>query len=323
MGWEDGPLLGLDFETTGIDPTSDSPVQVAIVTTTPDEVTSREVFIVDPGREIPEGAVAVHGITTERAHREGRCLEEAARRVHAALVQAVAEAVPVVAMNASFDLTLADTLFRSFGLRRLEWRAVLDPLVLDRHLDRYRKGKRRLDALCEHYCVPLVRAHDAGSDAAAAVGLTRQIARFYPSCARTPAERLTKLQARWHREWAEHYDEWRRSQQMAGLEPEEFAWPLRRPQPPLRSVSAGLSAGIPAGVPAGGAAGVAAGLASTAGGAGSAGGPGSGVGGVEGVEHRVDVLLGAARVHDGKADHGLTLVSRRHDEGRARLQQLF
>jgi len=287
MGWEDELLVGLDFETTGIDPTSDSPVQVAIVTATAREVSGSEVFLVDPGREIPEGAVAVHGITTERARREGRSLEETARRVHAAMAQALSEAVPVVAMNASFDLTLADRLFRSFGLRSLDWRAVLDPLVLDRHLDRYRKGKRRLDALCEHYHVPLTRAHDAGSDAAAAVELTRQIARFYPSCGRTAPERLTRLQARWHREWAEHYDEWRRSQDLPGLEPEEFAWPLRRPPQPLRAVS-------------------------------SRSGPSG-----KGVEHEVDVLLAAPGVHDRKAEHHFALVRGGHDEGRARVQHLF
>lgn len=234
MGWEEGPLVGLDFETTGIDPLVDQPVQVAIVTSMPSGVTSTEVFLVDPGREIPEAAVAIHGITTERARLEGRCLEEAARRVHAAMVQAVTEAVPVVAMNARFDLTIAETLFRSFGLRPLEWRAVIDPLVLDRHLDRYRKGKRRLDALCSHYRIVLAQAHDAASDAGAAVELTRQIACCFPSCGRTSPEKLTKLQAGWHRQWAEHYDRWRRSQGMDGLSPEEFSWPLSRPSAPAR-----------------------------------------------------------------------------------------
>ncbi len=282
MGWEEGPLIGLDFETTGVDPLLDRPVQVAIVTSTPSGLTSTEVFLVDPGCEIPEAAVAIHGITTERARREGRSLEDSARRVHAAMAQAVTEPVPVVAMNASFDLTIAETLFASFGLRPLEWRAVIDPLVLDRHLDRYRKGKRRLDALCAHYRIVLAQAHDAASDASAAVELTRQIARAFPSCARTSPEELTKLQASWHRQWAEHYDEWRRSEGMDGLAPEEFSWPLREPAALGRR---GRSA--------------------------------------EARQHGVDVLLGAAGVHDGETDHHLAVVRGRHDEGRTRLQQLF
>lgn len=229
MGWEDGLLVGLDFETTGVDPVSDPPVQVAIVTSGPDGVLAEDVFLVDPGREIPEAAVVVHGITTERACREGRSLEEAAHRVHQAMTRAFAEDVPVVAMNASFDLTIAETLFRRFGLHPLCWRAVLDPLVLDRHLDRYREGKRRLDALCEHYGVALVHAHDAASDAIAAVELTRRIALAYPMCGRIPPCRLTRLQTSWHREWADHYDDWRRREGMEGLRREDFYWPLRPP----------------------------------------------------------------------------------------------
>ncbi len=237
MGWEDGPLVGLDFETTGVDPKRDPPVQVAIVTTSAEGVLGEEVFLVDPEREIPEAAVAVHGITTERARREGRSLEEAARRVHWAMAQALSEDVPVVAMNASFDLTIAETLFRRFGLRPLDWRAVLDPLVLDRHLDRYRPGKRRLDALCEHYRVSLLQAHDAASDATAAVELTRRIALSYPMCGRVPASRLTRLQAAWHQEWAESYDDWRRREGLDGLRRDDFFWPVRplEGQPARRS----------------------------------------------------------------------------------------
>ncbi|MGH9293949.1 MAG: exonuclease domain-containing protein [Acidimicrobiales bacterium] len=227
MGWDEGVLVGLDFETTGVDPLSDRPVQLAIVWSEPGRLLSAEVSIVDPGRDIPEGAIAVHGITAERARREGCSLAQAAHLVHSAMFRAVEEAVPVVAMNASFDLTIAEELFRANGLAPLAWRRVLDPLVLDRHLDRYRKGKRRLDALCEHYAVSLARAHDAGADAAAAIELTRVIARHFPGCAATSPERLTELQSRWHASWALGYDAWRRRQGLEGLDPDELGWPLR------------------------------------------------------------------------------------------------
>lgn len=228
MAWRDGPLLGFDLETTGVDTTSDLPVQVALVWTTPDRVLKSDTWLVDPERDIPAAVVAIHGITSERARAEGCSLGDAARRIHVAIRRAAAESVPVVAMNANFDVTIAERLFATFGLPALAWHALLDPLVMDRHVDRYRKGKRRLDALCEHYRVRLHQAHDAGADAEAAVALARSIGLRYRECGELDPEALTVLQAAWHEEWASAYDTWCRGQGLRGLEPEEFSWPCRR-----------------------------------------------------------------------------------------------
>jgi DNA polymerase III subunit epsilon len=47
---------------------------------------------------------------------------------------------------------------------------VVDPMVIDKHLDRFRKGRRTLAAICEAYGVdlPADEAHTAGADALAA-----------------------------------------------------------------------------------------------------------------------------------------------------------
>jgi DNA polymerase-3 subunit epsilon len=42
---------------------------------------------------------------------------------------------------------------------------VVDPLVIDKWLDRYRKGSRKLEAICAHYGAVLDEAHDADFDA--------------------------------------------------------------------------------------------------------------------------------------------------------------
>lgn len=228
MSWRDGPLLGLDFETTGVDPTSDLPVQVALVAAEgPGEAVTAEVFLVDPGREIPAGAVAVHGISTERARAEGCSLAETADRVHAALSAAERAGVPVVAMNASFDVTIAAVLFEWAGLPALAWQAVVDPLVIDRRVARFRKGNRRLDSLCEHYGIELTGAHDAGQDATAAVALARELGRRYPEVGELDARELTVREREWHRAWATDYDAWARKAGRRGLEPEEWEWPVR------------------------------------------------------------------------------------------------
>lgn len=225
--WHEGPLVGLDFETTGVDPLSDLPVQVAVVWHGADGPLRHAVFLVDPGREIPGEAVAIHGITTERARREGCSLQETAERVHRELSVACSEAVPVVAMNASFDVTIAACLFRHAGLRPLEWPRLIDPLVIDRHVDRYRKGKRRLENLCRHYCVSLERPHDAGTDANAAVGLARQIGRRWPEAGSLEAEELTRRQADWHVSWASDFHAWCLREGRRGLDAAEYGWPER------------------------------------------------------------------------------------------------
>ncbi|MGD0983313.1 MAG: exonuclease domain-containing protein [Acidimicrobiales bacterium] len=227
MTWDEGPLLGFDLETTGVNPCSDVPVQVALIRWEPHGYGCRNVFIVDPGREIPPGAEAIHGISTQKARHEGCSLGEAAAIVHAALARAQKDHVPVVVMNASFDITIAVMLFRSFGLQQIEWQALVDPLVIDRRVDRVRAGKRRLDALCEVYGVTLGSPHDAGSDAAATLALARTIAHRYPEIARYEIGELTKVQADWHRAWALEYDLSRRENGAPGLSPGDYCWPLR------------------------------------------------------------------------------------------------
>ncbi len=236
MAWCDGPLLGFDLETTGVDTSADVPVQVALVWTAGGRHIRDDSWLVDPGREIPEAAMAIHGISSELARREGRSLRETASRIHAAVRRAAAEAIPVVAMNASFDVTIAEGLFAAFGLPPLAWHAVIDPLVMDRYVDRDRAGKRRLDALCEHYDVPLQRPHDARSDAAAAVGLARRIGARYEECGALEPEELTLAEAGWYGRWASEHDASCREQGLPGLQPSEFFWPCRRP--PLLAVTA-------------------------------------------------------------------------------------
>lgn len=227
MAWNEGPLLGFDLETTGVDPQRDLPVQVALVHWHPRSASHRTVFIVDPGRDIPPAAEAIHGISSHRAREEGCPLEEAAGIVHAALESAQAEKVPIVAMNASFDVTIATALFRNFGYRSIEWDALVDPLVIDREMDRYRSGRRRLEALCRIYGVVHAGAHDAGSDADATIDIVRAMAVKYPEIATYEVGELTRLEAQWHRTWAFEYDAWCRDNERPGLAPGDFSWPER------------------------------------------------------------------------------------------------
>ena len=71
MGWHDGPLVGFDTETTGVDVATDRIVTAAVVTRDATGTRART-WLIDPGVPIPPAATAVHGITTEQARTEGR-----------------------------------------------------------------------------------------------------------------------------------------------------------------------------------------------------------------------------------------------------------
>jgi DNA polymerase III epsilon subunit-like protein len=79
------------------------------------------------------------------------------------------------------DLTILDREARRHCAEdkseRVDWSGltVIDPLVLDKHLDPYRKGSRRLEAACEHYRCRLDGAHDSAHDALAAARVAYRI----------------------------------------------------------------------------------------------------------------------------------------------------
>lgn len=180
--WHDGRLIGFDLETTGVDLEEARIVTAALVIVGGGEPTERLTWIADPGVPIPDEAAAVHGITTERAQAEGRPAGEVVREVLDALVVAGVAVRPLVDFNARFDLTVLDRERARHGadhppLGAWERLRVVDPLVLDKWLHRYRKGSRKLDAMCAHYGATLDGAHDAAYDALAGCRLAWAIAK--------------------------------------------------------------------------------------------------------------------------------------------------
>lgn len=228
--WHTGELLGFDFETTGVDRCGDVPVSFALIRSVGGAIVEQVVGLIDPARDIPAEATAIHGITTERARAEGQPLGDALEMIAEVLADAALRRVPLVGMNVGFDLSILHHQLERLGGAGLigrNWRGpVLDVLVLDRHLDRWRPGKRRLEALCAHYGVQVSNSHDAGADAAATLAVLDALCRCYPSLCAMDLKALCAHQARWHREWALSYDAWRAANALSRLEPSEFSWPL-------------------------------------------------------------------------------------------------
>ncbi len=142
--WATGEVLGLDFETTGVDRFSDVPVSYALVLVVEGVVVRSWSGLIDPGCEIPVEATAVHGISTERARAEGMPLDQAIGLVADAVVAAGRRGVPLVGMRLDYDLTILDRFSSGLfgvGLTERGWRGpVLDAGVIDRHVDPDTRG---------------------------------------------------------------------------------------------------------------------------------------------------------------------------------------
>jgi DNA polymerase-3 subunit epsilon len=229
--WAMGEVLGFDFETTGVDRFNDVPVSYALVTVVAGDLVSTSSSLVDPEQEIPAGATMVHGISTERARTEGMPLKEAIELVADAVISASRRRVPLVGMKLDYDLTMLDAQSRRLcggvGLLERGWNGpVLDAAVLDRHLDRFRKGSRTLGSLCAHYGIEIENAHDAAADALASARVLFALAARFRELHEADPHSLHKAEIGWHREWAVGYDEWRMGRGMTPMDRRDFVWPL-------------------------------------------------------------------------------------------------
>lgn len=173
MNWHLDRLCGFDVESTGVDVETDRIVTACVVECGGGPGTESLTWLADPGVEIPDGAAKIHGITTERARAEGRPAADVIEEVVTTLAESVGAGRPIVAMNASFDLTMLDREARRHGVKPLaelvgDRLRVIDPRVLDKKVDPYRRGGRKLEDLAKHYEVALDGAHSADADAIAA-----------------------------------------------------------------------------------------------------------------------------------------------------------
>ncbi|ANE03802.1 3'-5' exonuclease [Corynebacterium crudilactis] len=183
-------MLSFDLETTGVNPLDTRIVTSAMVTITSKGAEPLE-LLADPGIEIPEGATAVHGITTEYARANGQPHAEVLNETIARLRAGWEAGLAVIVFNASYDLTVLRSHDPSFTIDGL----VYDPFVIDKIKDRYRKGKRTLTDMCAHYEVQLGNAHEATSDALAAARIAWKQARMWPELTSMTGEELMEFQA--------------------------------------------------------------------------------------------------------------------------------
>ena len=165
MAWYQELLIGFDLETTGTDPREARIVTGAVIEVRDGQVDGPRGVARGSGRRDP-GRRASRCTASATSGPPPRAAPPTGWRTRSPTSCAAywRTGVPVVAYNAAFDLTLLSAELRRHGLPSLSDRLggidpapVVDPYTIDRSVDRYRRGKRNLEAVCAEYGVVLER----------------------------------------------------------------------------------------------------------------------------------------------------------------------
>jgi DNA polymerase-3 subunit epsilon len=219
-----------DLETTGVDVASDRIVtaHVGLLDAAGSVILARD-WIADPGVEIPASAAAIHGVTTEHARAVGDPAVDVVEQIVDVLRSLLDAGIPVVAYNASYDFSLLAAESLRHGVAPLrDPSPVIDPLIIDKTYDRFRRGKRTLAAVAEHYAVRLDDAHHASADAVAAGRVAQALAERFAGLLPSRVEELHTRQIAWARAQAASLTEY--FIRIGRLDPEESldgGWPIR------------------------------------------------------------------------------------------------
>lgn len=228
--WHQAPRAGFDLETTGRDPLTARIVTATIVVVDgAGQVLEHHEWLADPGVEIPDEAAAIHGISTDHARAHGLPAATVVHGISAVLTRLFAAGIPVLAFNARYDFTVLAQEGSRHGVRTPDPRPVIDPYIMDKQADRYRRGKRTLTALCEHYGIAFENAHTSAADVMATLRVGQILAEQHAFLQR-PATTLHGSLVVWADRQAASFEEYlRRTEPDAVI---ERAWPIIGNQEP-------------------------------------------------------------------------------------------
>lgn len=205
-----------DLETTGVCVETARIVSgYAGRVTRDNEIQGEYNWLANPGIPIPEGAAAVHGINDEMVKDAPSEAQVTAEMVDV-LSRSVARGRPIVGFNIAYDLSLLNNAARRHGIAPIEdFGCVIDPLIIDKHVDKWRKGSRKLVDSAKYYGVPLDEdaAHDARNDALATGGVAWAVLNKLLTGnweGDVTLENLHNLQVGWARDQQLDYQNYRR-----------------------------------------------------------------------------------------------------------------
>ena len=157
----------LDVETTGLDPVSgDKICEIAVIKTVGGQIADEFVTLVNPGRNIPERAVSIHGITQTMVN-QAPLFREIANYLLDFLNDTV-----IVAHNAKFDLGFLRIELNNLNLALPESQ-VIDTLGIARRY--YEFPSNSLGDIARYIGLPIDEQHRALAD----VRTTKDIFEFF------------------------------------------------------------------------------------------------------------------------------------------------
>lgn len=234
QNWTQGKVLGFDTETTGVNIHKDRIVTAALVLYDLQTGTTTEVktWLLDPQIEIPKQASDVHGITTEYARQHGQDFKTGLAQISNCLCECLKNNIPIVAYNASYDISILEYNLKAMQLPTLsqllhtDRYPVIDPLVLDRSLDRYRKGKRTLAHIMDTYgVVERQGLHNAQTDVEVTLEVLGKMVKKFPELADYDLDGIYDFQRKAHADWAQNFNQWLRSK--GRVSDVSTKWPLQ------------------------------------------------------------------------------------------------
>lgn len=160
-------MIAFDLETTGLDFNKAKIVTADIVEiNTRTGETKTTSWVADPGVDLTGTFIERHGINNAFVQEKGRDHDTVVKEIVDHIYDAWDDGLPLVVYNAAFDLSLLHVLSDGkFNIRG----TVIDPLVIDKATDRWRKGSRKLVDVAPHYGYNLSEedAHSSRNDALA------------------------------------------------------------------------------------------------------------------------------------------------------------
>lgn len=232
--------VGFDTETTGVNVRTARIVTAALVIRGGNRPDTNFTYLINPGVPIPREASEIHGITDDMVKADGISPRVALEDIAQKLTGAVRSGMPIVAFNLSFDWSLLHYELQRYGLPTISERVgrdvtnLVDPFVIDKAVDKYRRGKRKLQPTCELYGIDeITNWHDANADALGAVLVAEKLFEKFPYLNNMGPARLFSSQKRWKREQAESLQGYFRNPTKCG--PDKFnplavvngEWPLQ------------------------------------------------------------------------------------------------
>lgn len=216
IDWDTTNLVGFDTETTGTNTATDRIVTCSIISRIADNSETYTNWIINPQVDIPPAATAVHGITTEYAKAHGQNPVKALEEIVNTLVNFALANCPLLAYNATFDFSILEADLKRNNLPTLRERLandtllIIDPLVIDRKLNKYRRGPRKLENLIQAYQLPVRNFHNAQADVLALLDLWQAMLHEHPEISNLNNVELMNWQKQAHVQWANDFENYLR-----------------------------------------------------------------------------------------------------------------